>query len=363
MYVWFPDHDWFWHSMLPKQISICMWKGWFKCFAVDERVQSKGMSLASACDCCARRSIENMDHILSSGDVASEVWNYVSSMLGVPCLRHWTWKTRVSTWFYYAKKSSITGILIGLIPCLITWCLWKRRCKVRMEGKQENANQVWQAVRVWINLLGNKIVSVPKLFVHDRKILEEFRLKCPSTCKRPEKIVTRSRPPTGWMKINCDGSCGNPRTWGGGSIIQDSNGVVLGAFSTHYGYGTNNGAELKAILEGIRWCKRLQVVNVFIESDSQIVVDWIRKGRHTLWYLWVFWEELCKELEGMNFVVAHQYREANCAANFLAREGEMGRNAIYASHSTDFKKALFILTCWGFLLFADNLFYVCLVCL
>lgn len=43
------------------------------------------------------------------------------------------------------------------------------------------------------------------------------------------------------MKINCDGSYGgNPGNSGGGGIIQDSNRMVQGAFSTNYGYDTNN---------------------------------------------------------------------------------------------------------------------------
>ncbi|KAF5462658.1 hypothetical protein F2P56_018646, partial [Juglans regia] len=92
---------------------------------------------------------------------------------------------------------------------------------------------------------------------------------------------------------------------------------------------TDGRAEMKAILDGIRLCKRLHMVNVIIESDSQIVVDWLCKGKCSVWYLWDFWEVLRKELEGLNFVVVHQLREGNSAADFLAREGEMGLNVTY----------------------------------
>ncbi|XP_040986544.1 uncharacterized protein LOC121234610 [Juglans microcarpa x Juglans regia] len=50
-----PWHDWFWHQLLPKRISICLWKIWMECLPVDIQVQRKGVSLASACDCCDRR--------------------------------------------------------------------------------------------------------------------------------------------------------------------------------------------------------------------------------------------------------------------------------------------------------------------
>ncbi|KAK0598052.1 hypothetical protein LWI29_031129 [Acer saccharum] len=74
-FVW---KDWFWHSLLPKRISICIWKAWFMCLAVDDRVKDKGISMASACDCCVQRNQENIDHVLSVGDVATDIWRRAS---------------------------------------------------------------------------------------------------------------------------------------------------------------------------------------------------------------------------------------------------------------------------------------------
>ncbi|KAF5464979.1 hypothetical protein F2P56_015014 [Juglans regia] len=160
-------HDWFWHSTLLKRISMCLWKAWSNCLAMDDRVQSKGIYLASSCDCCARKATETIDHVLVSGDVALTVWSHGSAVMGVPFTHQMPWKT-----------------------------------KVMIERPRIRANEV--------------------------------------------KIVTWSKPPSGWVKLNCDGSYrGNPGNSGGGGIIHDSNGVVKAAFSTHFGNGTNNCAELK----------------------------------------------------------------------------------------------------------------------
>lgn len=94
--------EWFWHSFLPKIISICLWTAWFGCLAVDDKVQSNGISMASACDCCVQRSQENVDHILSTGEVASEVWNRACVALGFPFQRFLAWKNKVTNWFHYA---------------------------------------------------------------------------------------------------------------------------------------------------------------------------------------------------------------------------------------------------------------------
>ncbi|KAK4848776.1 hypothetical protein QYF36_017173 [Acer negundo] len=40
-------------------------------------------------------------------------------------------------------------------------------------------------------------------------------------------------------------------------------------------------------------------------------------------------EDIVAELEGVNFLVLHQYREGNRVADFLAREGKIGKNIIY----------------------------------
>ncbi|XP_035540358.1 uncharacterized protein LOC118344262 [Juglans regia] len=216
-----PWHDWFWHQLLPKRISICLWKIWFNCLPVDVQVQSKGVSLASACDCCERRCMEDIDHIFSMGAVAFEVWLKASTVLGIPCSCNLPWKNRVAGWFSYAKKSSFKGTLVGLIPCIITWCLWKRRCKARMDGKYDSAVIVWRSVRVWIQSLANNINSVSPLSMHDLKILEDFNLERPHISMRPSKIVKWSRPPSGWVKLNCDGSCrGNPGNSGGVALLE-----------------------------------------------------------------------------------------------------------------------------------------------
>ncbi|KAF5462708.1 hypothetical protein F2P56_018694 [Juglans regia] len=210
-------HDCFWHNMLPKSISMCLWKVWFNCLAVDDRVQSKGIYLASSCDCCAQKATEtiNDDRVQSKCCDGSPV--YASDAL---------------------------------------------------------ENQSYG--------LGFK-----------------FQIERPRTGAKEVKIVTWSKPPSGWVNLNCDGSCrGNLGNSGGGGIIRDSYSVVKAVFSTHFGNGTNNSAELKAIVEGILLCKQFHFFNIIIESDSRIVVDWLWKGRCTLWYLWDLWDDLNGELIG-----------------------------------------------------------------
>ncbi|KAK4833981.1 hypothetical protein QYF36_014386 [Acer negundo] len=291
---------WIWHRLLPKHVSLCVWKAYFRCLAVDERVQARGVALASVCDCCVRKSGESLHHIQCSGEVAT--------------------------------KATVKGVLTRLLPCLISWQLWMRRRKARMEGVQDSATRVWWSVKYWLHSLVGDL-NASSLSVQDMKILQDLQIDPPVQRHHWHRLVAWQRPPMGWFKLNCDGSCrGNPESSGGGGVIRDDVGTVRGAYSAHFGHGTNNGAELRAITKGIVLCKRLNLFNVIIESDSKMVVDWLRAGKCTLWYLWDYWDDLLKALEGVNFMAVHQFREANQAADFLARQGKLGRNLTYEGY-------------------------------
>ncbi|XP_040995994.1 uncharacterized protein LOC121242162 [Juglans microcarpa x Juglans regia] len=263
-----PWHDWLWNGTLSKRVSLCIWKAWFNGLSVDGRVQKKGVSLASACDCCSQKNQETIDHVLSLSQLAEE----------------------------------------------------RRRCKARMEGVKDSIEQVSRTVRFWIKALTDRINYSRPLSQQGLLLLDEFRLDRPAMSTRKEKLVNWLKPPRGWIKLNCEGSCrGNPRSSGGGGIIRDDRGNFKGAFVCHFGFGTSNGASLKAFLGGVKLCKRLRYADIIIESDSKVVVEWFRSRRCSLWYLWDFWDELISEMEGLNITVIHQFREANQAANFLAK--------------------------------------------
>ncbi|KAK4841187.1 hypothetical protein QYF36_000342 [Acer negundo] len=121
-------------------------------------------------------------------------------------------------------------------------------------------------------------------------------------------------------------------------------------YSAHFGHGTNNGTELRAITEGFMLCRRLNLFNVIIESDSKVVVDWLRAGKCTLWYLWHYWDDLLKPLERVNFMVVHHFREANQATDFLAWQGELSWNLTYEGYQNlpRFSKGVFHIDKLGF---------------
>ncbi|XP_018814734.1 14.7 kDa ribonuclease H-like protein [Juglans regia] len=79
-------------------------------------------------------------------------------------------------------------------------------------------------------------------------------------------------------------SMGNPGYCGIGGVIRDASSGMVQAYASHIGFGSNNKAELMALLHGLRSCKSLNISNVIVEMDSMHVfregnrvADWLSK--------------------------------------------------------------------------------------
>lgn len=49
-------------------------------------MQTRGVALASRCDCCSSPHEETFDHIFATGEIAFKVWRAASMALGVYCM-------------------------------------------------------------------------------------------------------------------------------------------------------------------------------------------------------------------------------------------------------------------------------------
>lgn len=67
-----------------------------------------------------------------------------------------------------------------------------------------------------------------------------------------------------------DGACkGNPGPMGIGMLLLNEKEVIVRQWSRHLGQGTNNIAELMAILEGAKFCVNQKLDKVTLYTDSQ----------------------------------------------------------------------------------------------
>lgn len=127
----------------------------------------------------------------------------------------------------------------------------------------------------------------------------------------------------GTLKVNTDGSSkGNPGLDGVGGVGRDSSGSVVFLFSIHKGTQTINLMEGWAILHALERAFELGWRRVICESDSQVLVNLLNKGRMSdvNWQLAVLVQQILQIgnlMEKVSFV--HIPREWNRAADCLAK--------------------------------------------
>ena len=74
-------------------------------------------------------------------------------------------------------------------------------------------------------------------------------------------------------KLSTDGGArGNPGPAAFGYVLETEDGTVLAAHGETIGVATNNVAEYRALVEGLRKARELQVDEVEVVSDSELLV-------------------------------------------------------------------------------------------
>ncbi|XP_045826534.1 uncharacterized protein Mb2253c-like isoform X2 [Trifolium pratense] len=81
-------------------------------------------------------------------------------------------------------------------------------------------------------------------------------------------------PNTHSYTLQFDGaSSGNPGPAGAGAVLLSENGTVLYRFREGLGYQTNNVAEYRALILGLKQAIRKGCMNITIQGDSQLVIN------------------------------------------------------------------------------------------
>ncbi|KAG2686113.1 hypothetical protein I3760_10G162100 [Carya illinoinensis] len=166
-----------------------------------------------------------------------------------------TWKEQINFWFRRASKSSQLRIVFGLIPSIISWKIWDMRCKARYEDKYYTVEEVWQAIKYWIRNIMQLTMRVSNISNKDVDILNRLDILVLPMIPKKIRVVQWTRPPQDWVKLNIDGSSlGNPGMAGAGGVIRDAGGKLLVAYYVFLGQGSNNFAEMRSLVEGVRRC-------------------------------------------------------------------------------------------------------------
>jgi ribonuclease HI len=125
------------------------------------------------------------------------------------------------------------------------------------------------------------------------------------------------------LTIYVDGaSRGNPGPAGIGITIEDEKGVTKARISSYIGETTNNQAEYKALIMGLREAAKLKAEHIDIRTDSKLLAEQI-KGNYkvrnaNLRLLFQQAKQLLADFE--SFTIASIPRYQNATADALANQ-------------------------------------------
>lgn len=126
------------------------------------------------------------------------------------------------------------------------------------------------------------------------------------------------------LRLYTDGAArGNPGPAGIGVVIEDDQGMRLQGRSGYIGTATNNQAEYKALLEGLRTVAEWEPDRLEVFLDSKLVVEQLN-GRYRIKDRTL--QELCRQAQDLlrkfpAVAIEHVERARNKGADGLANRG------------------------------------------
>ena len=283
---------------------------------------------------------EDVDHLFLNCPFALKCWEWLktrlewstplpNSLRGLLC----SWPTHLTRGVYCK--------LWNICPSIVIWELWKERnCRIfkdkvlkldrfllKLESSimevlnayLEKTSHVEGSFSFWDRLMKkhwSRLINPPLLYHTSNK---EARASCKWT-----------PPPPGWHKLNFDGAArGNPGVAGAGCIINDENGRWVAQLATPLPPLSNNVTELETLERGLQLCFKLGLSRIFIEGDSQVVLNAIRQKKTPNWVLNSKLQEVLILMENFEETfIGHIYREGNVMADGLANRGTDGDRSV-----------------------------------
>lgn len=241
--------SWIWNPCLPPNIWAFLWRLIRHALHVDNKIQAKGILLASLCRCCQEHHVETLVHLFLQSEIATAVWKCFGELFHL-LYTFGSILQSMSIWMSTTSSSSHYGVCRLGVTAYILRKIWVSRCHANFEGTRMSARQVCLKVMFRVQLLS--IGSVPKNMTSGPQsiVLSTMGISRQSVRTKKGRWCKWDKPSPGRYKLNIDRSARGEVATGGG-IVRNHEGDVVTGFSNFYGHGSNNLAELMALRDGL----------------------------------------------------------------------------------------------------------------
>ncbi|XP_075098658.1 uncharacterized protein LOC142175552 [Nicotiana tabacum] len=257
---------------------------------------------------------ESLQHLFFRSETAKTTWKYFLSRVGIAVEGLTLHQAITKCWT--ANVCLRLKPVMQALPLCVVWELWKRRNSMKYGDVVTTSRVIYQ---VSSNLQALVKVRKPGMDMVPHKWQDLLAMMENFTPKLKVTKVMWEFPSAGWLKVNMDGaSRGNPGRSSIGFCIRNENGDIVKSVGKEIEETTNTVAEVKAIVEALRFCRFQQYSHVWLQADSMLlkkIMDGIWKPP---WIISEQVEEMMQLMNRGNYTVTHIHREGNKLADHLA---------------------------------------------
>ncbi|XP_019423006.1 PREDICTED: uncharacterized protein LOC109332480 [Lupinus angustifolius] len=316
-----PNLSWcklIWARCIPPSKSFLIWRILHRKMPTYDNLQSRGCMLASTCSLCYFAT-EDSNHLFLTCCFARSIWNWVMTVFSINF--DFTSVASILSSCNHHFNKQVTEVLLACVINAING-IWYCRNQQRFEDKKISLSVAISKLRADTTLAGNLSSVTGWTNINEFVILRKFQVtaripKAPKVCE-----VVWQYPQEGWIKANTDGAAhGSPGYAGGGGIFRDSSGACLVCFASYLSIQNAVYAEMHSAIKAVNIAFNCGWRNLWLESDSTMVVDIFKNNSLPPWKLFTAWNNCKHQLQSMNFHITHIYREGNSCADKLASYG------------------------------------------
>ncbi|XP_031122605.1 uncharacterized protein LOC116025505 [Ipomoea triloba] len=309
-----------WMKPLPAKISIFMWKTLRRLLPFPDCLERFGINLPSVCPFCWNATA-TMEHCLFSCSKVALVWSYLAAIFDVNCSNVSTIRAACHSWWLASSTTSISRIIINLMPSIILWKIW---CSYNAAIYEETSF----SPGVLINMVKREflLLSIAKpMRSNDVSDLLLIREGFAAFFSPPKRRITAwikwFKPPSGRLKLNTDATFSSFGAVGG-ACIRDSAGHLVTALSFPLDASSAQEAEVLALHFALTWCASAAKFPTFVEVDSSNLVSYVQSDLLNIpWKIKNAISQIRNLLLSWSASLSHIYREANKVADALALFG------------------------------------------
>jgi ribonuclease HI len=307
-----------WNVSIPPSKSMVVWRSLQHKLPTDASLALRGCHLPSMCSLC-ETEMESNEHLFLTCRYAQNIWNWLGSRLNVNCQFNElveAFKLCNSRW------SPLCNLVVGAAIVNCVHFIWYARNQARFNDRKIHWKSIINLIIAAVSMSGNN--SCLKAFsnIPEFTLLQKFHVKLKFGNAPRIKEVIWQPPIFNWIKCNCDGaSLGNTGFSACGGIFRNADSSFLGVYALNIGVSTSLKAELIGAMIAIETATNKGWSNMWLESDSMLVVLAFSSARIVPWSLRNRWDNCLLLISNMNFYVSHIYREGNHCADKLANLG------------------------------------------